>query len=189
MNLDSYNDAGIIAAVALVNGLTSGFSRGKPTPEVSTADVITSVLAVDPPSLKMFNARDTKGFMLLARTLRDVFASLNSEDKDAAAHLLNQLLAKYPATPHLAKEDGQWRFHHHPAKLAVLPMWSSICTEGIARVFGMNSAQRLGTCAATRCDNVFIDTSKNGTRRFCSNTCQNRMKTAKFRSRNPLGRG
>jgi predicted RNA-binding Zn ribbon-like protein len=30
---------------------------------------------------------------------------------------------------------------------------------------------------------VFFDNSKNGTRRFCSVTCQNRVKTAAFRLR------
>jgi predicted RNA-binding Zn ribbon-like protein len=30
---------------------------------------------------------------------------------------------------------------------------------------------------------VYVDTSRNGTRRFCSTTCQNRVKTAAFRSR------
>jgi predicted RNA-binding Zn ribbon-like protein len=30
---------------------------------------------------------------------------------------------------------------------------------------------------------VFIDVSKNGSRRFCSTTCQNRVKAAAFRGR------
>jgi predicted RNA-binding Zn ribbon-like protein len=38
-------------------------------------------------------------------------------------------------------------------------------------------------CTAPRCDRVYVDTSRNGTRRFCSTTCQNRVKAATFRER------
>lgn len=44
-------------------------------------------------------------------------------------------------------------------------------------------AGRLGVCTAERCDRVYVDTSKNGTRRFCSTACQNRVKAAAFRAR------
>jgi predicted RNA-binding Zn ribbon-like protein len=30
---------------------------------------------------------------------------------------------------------------------------------------------------------VYVDVSRNGTRRFCSTTCQNRVKAAAFRKR------
>ena len=33
------------------------------------------------------------------------------------------------------------------------------------------------------CGRVFLDVSKNGSRRFCSVTCQNRVKAAAFRQR------
>ena len=42
---------------------------------------------------------------------------------------------------------------------------------------------RLGTCASTDCDRVFLDGSKNASRRFCSTTCQNRVKATAFRLR------
>ncbi|WP_456236959.1 CGNR zinc finger domain-containing protein [Actinomadura physcomitrii] len=32
-------------------------------------------------------------------------------------------------------------------------------------------------------DRVYVDTSRNGKRRFCSTACQNRVKTAAFRAR------
>jgi predicted RNA-binding Zn ribbon-like protein len=33
------------------------------------------------------------------------------------------------------------------------------------------------------CDRVFVDVSRNGTKRFCSTACQNRPKAAAFRAR------
>jgi predicted RNA-binding Zn ribbon-like protein len=44
-------------------------------------------------------------------------------------------------------------------------------------------AQRLGICSAPSCDRVFVDTSRNGTKRFCTTACQNRVKAAAFRAR------
>ena len=111
----------------------------------------------------------------------------NAKDRpqlhDAAARRLNALLARHPASPHLAKEDGIWRLHHHPADAPLLPMWTSICAEALARMIGAQAAHRLGVCNATNCDRVFADTTRNASRRFCSVACQNRTKTAAFRQR------
>jgi predicted RNA-binding Zn ribbon-like protein len=68
-------------------------------------------------------------------------------------------------------------------------MWTAICAEGLARIVGLQAAHRLGVCSASRCDRVFVDTSKNATRRFCSPACQNRTKMAAFRSRHRQGAG
>ena len=59
--------------------------------------------------------------------------------------------------------------------------------EGTGRadpvVLGGDLYDRLGVCTAPRCDRVYVDTSRNGTRRYCSTSCQNRVKTAAFRAR------
>jgi predicted RNA-binding Zn ribbon-like protein len=43
--------------------------------------------------------------------------------------------------------------------------------------------ERLGTCAAIRCADVYVDASPVGQRRYCSITCQNRTRVAAFRRR------
>ena len=62
-------------------------------------------------------------------------------------------------------------------------MWTSICAAALAELIGDGEAQRLGTCERTDCDRVYVDVSKNASRRFCSLTCQNRVKVATFRER------
>ncbi|MEV4292778.1 CGNR zinc finger domain-containing protein [Nonomuraea bangladeshensis] len=42
---------------------------------------------------------------------------------------------------------------------------------------------RFGQCAAHRCDAVYIDLTRNGSRRYCSSACTARAKTAAYRSR------
>jgi predicted RNA-binding Zn ribbon-like protein len=174
--LDSYIDAGVIAAIALANELTP--------PEIADPKaVVAGILAFDPPSRAMLRPKDVPGFMSLAHRLRELFVSLDDEDVDAAAKQLNSMLAAHPAHPYLAKEDGVWRLHHHPADAPLVPMYTSICAEGMARMIGSGYADRFGICDASNCNRVFFDNSKNGTRRFCSVTCQNRVKTAAFRLR------
>jgi len=57
------------------------------------------------------------------------------------------------------------------------------CATGLAVVLGTDMYKRLGVCTASRCDRVYVDVSRNGTRRFCSTACQNRVKAAAFRAR------
>lgn len=181
--LDSYAHSGILAAVELVNELALEYAYGRPMPANDAATAIGRVLAVDPPSVAQLSEADAPGFIALAHRLREVFDDLHGGDIDAAASRLNDMLATHPAHPHLAKEHGRWRLHHHPVDADLVPMWTSICAEGLARMIGARAGDRLGTCAAPDCDRVFVDGSKNASRRFCSTTCQNRVKAAAFRLR------
>ena len=54
---------------------------------------------------------------------------------------------------------------------------------GLAIVLGGAFHDRLGVWTAPRCDRVYGDVSRDGTRRCCSTACQNRVKAAAFRSR------
>jgi len=179
--LDSYIDAGVITAMALANELT-------PPDIIDAKAVIAGILAYDPPSRAMLRPKDVPGFVALAHRVREMFVSLDDEDVDAAAELLNSMLAAHPAHPYLAKEEGMWRLHHHPADAPLVPMYTSICAEAMARMIGSGYAERFGICDASNCNRVFFDNSKNGTRRFCSVTCQNRVKTAAFRLRQAQGK-
>ena len=167
---DGYEDTGAQVAVALVNDLAVA-SADDPLVELRR------ILAVDPPSVSALRATDVPGFVRLAERLRPAFAG----DIDAAAARLNELLAEHPAHPHLAREEGVWRLHHHPVEAELVPMWTAICAEALARIVGDGQARRLGTCPD--CGKVFLDVSKNASRRFCSLTCQNRVKAAAHRAR------
>jgi predicted RNA-binding Zn ribbon-like protein len=42
---------------------------------------------------------------------------------------------------------------------------------------------RLGVCQASPCTNVFVDTSPNHSRRYCSDRCSSRANVAAYRAR------
>jgi predicted RNA-binding Zn ribbon-like protein len=173
----------VVAAMDLVNALAIEHAQGRPRPTGGELPALHRVLAIDPPSVAQLGQADVPGFVALAHRLQQVFDDLRQGDVDTAAEHLNELLAAHPAHPHLAKEGGRWRLHHHPADADLVPMWTAICAEGVARMVGNGMDDRLGTCESPDCDRVFLDLSKNASRRFCSTTCQNRVKAAAFRLR------
>jgi hypothetical protein len=177
VRLDSYDDAGALVSVALVNALTT-----RPVSPDAVRD-LRQVLAIDPPSVAHLDATDVPAFTVLAGQLGSVFDHMEAGDVDAAAARLNDLLARCPAHPHLTKQDGRWRLHHHATDAALVPMWTAICAEGLARLIGEGHGDRLGRCRRDGCGRVFVDESKNASRRFCSTACQNRVKAAAFRRR------
>lgn len=183
VQFDSYEDSGVVIAVHLVNELTLDHAFGRPAPPADPLPAVGRVLEIDPPSAAQLRERDVPGFVALAQRLREIFRDLHQGDLDAAAIRLNDLLATHPAHPHLAKDGGVWRVHHHPVDATLVPMFTAICAEGMARMIGAEAGGRLGTCDSDDCDRVFLDGSRNGSRRFCSTTCQNRVKAAAFRRR------
>jgi predicted RNA-binding Zn ribbon-like protein len=179
----SYEESGAHVAVELVNELAVQFAFGRPVREVEPFAAVRRILEIDPPSAEQLRDRDVPDFVALAGRLKCVFGQLQRGDLDAAAGGINDLLAAHSARPHLAKENGQWRLHHHPVDATLEPMATAICAEGLARLISAGDAGRLGTCESDDCDRVFLDESKNGSRRFCSLSCQNRVKAAAFRRR------
>ena len=173
--------------MGLVNVLTPGEAHGReylPPDQAGLPGAVAGVLGAahrDPGRISPGDATELAEF---APELRTVFTAVAREDMDAAARQVNTLLARTGAHPQLDNHDGQgWHLHFHGADNELAIGWAAGCATGLAVVLGTDDRGRLGVCTAPRCDRVYVDTSRNGTRRFCSTTCQNRVKTAAFRSR------
>ncbi|MFL6095802.1 MAG: CGNR zinc finger domain-containing protein, partial [Blastococcus sp.] len=65
----------------------------------------------------------------------------------------------------------------------VLEQLTTTVAMGLSQVVIQHGWQRLGVCSAEGCDNVYIDTSRNASRRYCSNTCASRSTVAAYRAR------
>jgi predicted RNA-binding Zn ribbon-like protein len=179
-------DAAVTVAVRLVNALTPGEAHGRPYLPPTGAPLpaaVTAALRTGKRDTREVSAREAAGFPAVAAALRAVFAAVAAGHPDDAARLVNEMLARTGARPRLDRHDGEpWHLHFHGAEDSLVTSWAAGCGTGLAVVLGTDQQGRLGVCAAPRCDRVYVDTSRNATRRFCSVSCQNRVKAAAFRA-------
>ena len=180
-------DVVVTVAVELVNVLTPGDANGRgyvPPVGAQRLVAVTAALRTGVPQSRELTAAEAEEFVAVAADLRAVFDANAAGEADLAAGLVNDMLATTGARPHLDKHDGEpWHLHFHGRDESMVTGWAAGCATGLAVVLGSMLHGRLGVCTAPRCDRVYVDTSRNGTRRFCSTTCQNRVKTAAFRAR------
>jgi predicted RNA-binding Zn ribbon-like protein len=191
VNFTSHVDAVISAAVNLVNAVTPGEARGRTFEQPTGTELqeaVREALRGQRSPAPAISAPDAAQLARLAGWLRSVFDSIERGDVDAAAITLNALLAETGARPQLDRHDGEpWHLHFHGHPETVAQGWAAGCATGLAIVLGTDMYDRLGVCTAPRCDRVYVDSSRNGTRRFCSTSCQNRVKAAAFRARQVTG--
>ncbi|MGE5290767.1 MAG: CGNR zinc finger domain-containing protein [Micromonosporaceae bacterium] len=186
MNFNSHLDLVVAVAVRLVNALTAGEERGRacslPDGEGLARAVAGALAAAG--GTRQVTDQDAAEMRAIAEELRVVFEAVAGDDVDAAARQVNKLLAWTGARPLLRRHgDESWHLHFHGTSDTLASGWAAGCATGLAVVIGSDDRGRLGVCTAPRCDRVYVDTSRNGTRRFCSTSCQNRVKTAAFRAR------
>jgi predicted RNA-binding Zn ribbon-like protein len=194
MNFDSYTDHGVMVAVELVNTLTGGWARGRPVKPafdpVARRDRVLAAVPMTDYSLDRVDDAEVERFHRLAAQLRAIFVAAEAEDKDAAAGLVNAMLSEYQAAPHLASHDKEdWHLHFHSVSARVADGFGARCSVALAITVGGAGIDRLGVCEADNCDRVFVDVSRNGSRRFCSAACLNRTKVSAFRARQPRPTG
>jgi predicted RNA-binding Zn ribbon-like protein len=185
VNFNSHTDVVIRVAVQLVNLLTPGDDRGRRYQPPEGDERTAAAAAV----LQVSGGREptweeAAELCFVAAELRRVFEAVSAGAIDEAAGQVNSLLIRTGARPELERHDGQsWHLHFHAADNSLPNGWAAGCATGLAVVLGGDLYDRLGVCTAPRCDRVYVDTSRNGTRRYCSTSCQNRVKTAAFRAR------
>ncbi|MEV5573737.1 CGNR zinc finger domain-containing protein [Spirillospora sp. NPDC052269] len=189
MEFNSHSDRVVTAAVELVNSLTPGERRGRPyTPPSDLGERSAAALAIwgEDTEDARFTEAQLDELAVVAARLREVFEAVADGDVDGAAERVNRLLEDTQARPRLARHDGEpWHLHFHGADDGLTAEYGGPCATGLAVVLGGELYDRLGVCTAPACDRVYVDTSRNGTRRYCSTACQNRVKTAAFRARQP----
>ena len=112
--------------------------------------------------------------------LRDVWTL----DRDEAVQAVNRMLREARALPYLTRhDDSDWHIH---ATEPGAPLAERVRVEAalaLIDVIRMNETGRLRVCAADDCVGLFIDLSRNGSKRFCSVRCGNRVNMTAFRAR------
>jgi predicted RNA-binding Zn ribbon-like protein len=188
VDFDSHVSGTVAAAVALVNAVTPGLRGGRPAAVPTGPALVEAVTAAVQSASRQpvppVAPADAERLVGWAGRLRDVIEQVEAGRVDEACTLLNGVLADVQAVPVLARHDGEpWHLHFHRPDAPAAQSWAASLATGLAVVLGNPAVDRLGVCRAEACDRVYVDVSRNGTRRFCSTACQNRVKAATYRRR------
>jgi predicted RNA-binding Zn ribbon-like protein len=180
MDFAHYTDDPVNLAVELVN--TVGWVSG--TEYLQSVDDLVGLLdqhagawrdSLPPPV-----ADDVAGVRRLRGRLRDVF---DANDAHAAAAQINRLLSDHKAVPSLSTHDDTPHLHFEAEDGSLTDALAVVAAMGLATVIADYGLERLGICQSQECRDVYVDTSRNRSRRHCSDKCRIRENVAAHRQR------
>lgn len=177
MRFGSYTDHSVRIAVDLVN--TRDGADEELVDERAVAAFLRSHQVRHHGRLR---AEDVASVRHVRERLRDVFEAAHER---TATAILNDILSDVDAHPYLATHDGEpWHLHYAPTEAPVARHVAATAAMGLAMLISDDGFERLGTCAWETCHDVFVDTSKNRSRRYCDPAvCGNRASAAAYRER------
>lgn len=179
MDIGHYTDRGIGLAEDLVNSrLPDGTHVGLQHPR--DLERLTRAYWFSPGPAP--TRRDLEEVQELRARLREVF---EAGDPEQAARILNRLIEEAGACPQLVVHDRwSWHFHYVPEGATVSKRLTAETAVALATVAVEQGFDRLRRCEWETCLDVFVDRSRNRSRRYCSPAvCGNRASVAAWRAR------
>jgi predicted RNA-binding Zn ribbon-like protein len=170
MQFNTYTSAGAHIACWLANN---------PEPEnIALAAVLTSYEVHQPEP----TSDDAHQLRPWAQRIRAVF---EASDVTAKAQLVDSLLVAARCTPRLVSHGDGLPFHLHYTSVRddLTSRVKALTAAGLAHLIDDGFGDRLGSCVRAGCGTAFIDTSRNGGRRFCTVRCANQVNVAAHRAR------
>ena len=114
-----------------------------------------------------------------ASRLRPVFAAAPGE----RVALVNDLLTDSACRPYISSHDGKPpHLHYSAADAGPVGRVRAFTAGGLAHLV-CEDPDRLGICEREGCEVAYVDTSRNGRRRYCSTRCATRVYVAEHRAR------
>ncbi len=101
---------------------------------------------------------------------------------------VNDLLAAGGARPRLVEHDDQgWHIHATDDEAPFADRVAVEAAMAMVDVIRAGERERLSVCTAEDCDDVYVDLSRNRSRKFCGGTCGTRANVAAYRARKAGG--
>lgn len=176
MNFDNYKQVALDTAIDLANSLdvVSGEEY------LTNADAVGGWLqgrGIETP--RPPTERDMRGLRRLRAQVRIVMEGSEEEAEEA----LDRIVADASVRPRVTFSKGEWRLSHVPGADGLVDRVAAIAVTGLAAALSESGRERFGVCSKEGCRDVYLDTSKNRSRRYCSDSCSNRANVAAFRAR------
>ncbi|MCX5209245.1 CGNR zinc finger domain-containing protein [Kitasatospora sp. NBC_00240] len=159
------------------------------SPEACGSELLPDVAALDAfvvgqeiSEIDSLTPADLRAVQQLRARLREVFSAGST---DQAAELVNAVVAAAGTTPRLTNHDHHgWHIHYFAPHAALGDHLAAELGMALAFIVMAGERERLRNCEAPDCARVFVDLSRNRSRRYCdSRTCGNRLHVAAYRAR------
>ncbi len=176
MELASYAER----AVRLVN--TEETLRGRD--HLTSLEELRALFHHDGPPPRRLTEADLHALRALRAPTRRLFElGASGRDRETVEEL-NRFLHAYPVRPQVSGHDASdWHLHLAEGAARLADGYAAGAFMGLAVLVTSLGTCRLGVCQATPCRDVFIDTSTNRSRRYCSDKCATRANVAAYRAR------
>ncbi|MGH9135848.1 MAG: CGNR zinc finger domain-containing protein [Acidimicrobiales bacterium] len=120
----------------------------------------------------------------LRARLRAVFETAAAAARDTVIADLNALIAEARAVPFLVEHDGYpLHLHYTPPDAPLHHRLGAEQALALAVVLRDGGLDRLRICESPDCGRIFVDLSRNRSRRYCDVQCGNRQHVAAYRQR------
>ncbi|MEX1092437.1 MAG: CGNR zinc finger domain-containing protein [Acidimicrobiia bacterium] len=180
MDFSHYSDEPVQLAVDLVNSLDPISGKEKlETPEDISALVGDRTAGWEGAELSP-TERDLKEIRSVRKQLRAVF---DAADETEAAGILNGLLGEVGAMPRISVHAIGPHLHFEATGESVARWLGAVTAMGLTTALIEGGFERFGTCDSKTCADAYVDTSRNRSRRNCSEKCTTRENVAAYRSR------
>jgi predicted RNA-binding Zn ribbon-like protein len=177
VNFESYAQL----AVDLVSSEPDALDPHDP---LAGVEALRAWLAGRPWMAERVRGSDLAPLAALRTALRRVFDAATAGDSQAMVERLNAQLERHgPRASISGHGDSDWHLHVASPDAPVADEYAAGAVMGLTTAFLDLGRERFGTCADERCRGVFLDTSRNRSRRYCSDRCATRANVAALRQR------
>lgn len=120
----------------------------------------------------------------LQHELAGVVDAASTGDDAGTVARLNHLLETYPIRPRISGHDASsWHLHINDDGASATGIMAAEAVIGLTTLVTELGSDRIGRCAAPDCNDAFVDTSTNRSKRFCSTRCATRTNVGTYRQR------
>jgi predicted RNA-binding Zn ribbon-like protein len=180
MDFSHYSDEPVQMAVDLVNTLNAVSGEDTLTSPIDITEFISSRDADWCAPGWEGTQGDLKKVLILRTRLRTIFDAAGETE---AAEIINIVLSEADAVPRLSLHGDGPHLHFESDDDSPARWLGAVTAMGLTTAIIEGGYERFGTCNSSTCDDVFVDGSRNRSRRHCSDTCTTRENVAAHRAR------